>query len=117
MISDEKAPKLRNISPKPLTLTKISIRNWVNGIFEKPYLLVIDTSRIVQYKPASHVFLQFDFDKEFSPNAFEKFLSNTEVQRFYSCALTESFFSSGFFRSLAPYLGEALLLLVSNLKR
>ena len=115
MISDEKVPKLRNISPKPLTLTKISIRNWVNEIFEKPYLLVIDTSRIVQYKPASHVFLQFDFDKEFSPNAFEKFLSNTEVQRFYSCALTESFFSSGNVRSLAPYSEESLLLLALNL--
>ena len=105
MISDEKVPKLRNIFlAKAIYLNKIiSIRNWVNEIFEKPYLLVIDTSRIVQYKPASHVFLQFDFDKEFSPNAFEKFLSNTEVQRFYSCALTESFFSSGNVRSLAPH--------------
>ena len=98
-------PKLRNIYLNKIYIVKVTleIMNRVKEIFSKPYLLVIDTSRIVQYKPASHVFLQFDFDKQFSPNAFEKFLSNTEVQRFYSCALTESFFSSGYFRSLAPY--------------
>ena len=69
----------------------------ISEIFQKPYLLVIDTSRIIQYKPASHVFMQFDFDKRFSPNSFEKFLSNNEVQRFYSCALHECSFSSGRF--------------------
>ena len=58
------------------------------------YLIVIDTNRTFQQNAPSHIFLQFDFDKSDSPNPFERFVSNIQVQRFYSCKLQDTTFTS-----------------------
>ena len=58
------------------------------------YLIVIDTNRTFQQYAPSHIFLQFDFDKSDSPSLFERFLSNADVQRFYSCKLKDNTFTS-----------------------
>lgn len=41
------------------------------------------------------MYLQFDFEKKYSPSKFERFLANSEIQRYFSLGLSDFYFSSG----------------------
>ena len=57
--------------------------------------MVIDTSRILHSNPPEHIYLQFDFEKKYSPSKFERFVAQSEIQRHFSFGLSDGHFSSG----------------------
>ena len=80
------------------------------------YLVVVDTSRILHSNPADHIFLQFDFERKYSPSKFEKLVTDAEIQRQLSFRLPDGYFSSGSRRYFLVSLQELSLRKAARLR-
>ena len=69
-----------------LDLIKLTIRDLRRHRNEpNPFLLMIDTAPILQYVSPDHIYVQFDFPREFATDSTEQVCAINEIKRYYSC--------------------------------